>query len=319
MKKIFGSLSSTIKRVKHNINYKKKNMFIVLLYHRVVENYNYNQDDYLGTIITKKIFLEQLKYLKLHYNIISFDELPNYENTNNKKINVIITFDDCYVDNYNIVFPILKEMRIKASFFASTDYINAFKPIWDFDIFNALNSNNNNFILQEKKIGIDLERCKFKNNIDLIKYLINILKFKNKNSNIKIINEIFNKLKYKRDELKLDRCLNSAEIQEMSSHNMEFGSHGESHLSFSAMNKDESYNEMMNSKTKIESITGKKCNFFAFPFGSSIDYNLSNIETAKNVGFKYSLLNIHGINVYKNFALKRIIMHQKKDLKNILG
>ena len=319
MKKIFGSFSTIIRRVKHNINYKKKNIFIVLLYHRVIENYNNNQDDYLGTIISKKIFLDQLNYLKLHYNIISFDELFNYKNTKNKKINLLITFDDCYVDSYNIVFPILREMKIKASFFASTNYLNAFKPIWDLDIFNALNSNNNNFILQEKKIGINLERSKFKNNIEFIKYLIKILKFNNKKSNIRIINEIFDKLKYKRDNLELNRCLNTAEIQEMSSHNMEFGSHGESHLSFSTMNENESFNEMKNSKNKIENITGKKCNFLAFPFGSSADFNQSNIETAKKVGFKHCLLNIHGVNMYDNYAFKRIIMHQKKDLKYILG
>ena len=74
-----------------------------------------------------------------------------------------------------------------------------------------------------------------------------------------------------------------------------------------------------NHKKIIENITNKECNLFAFPFGSIDDFTQSNINEAKKIGFKYCLLNTHGTNIYDNYALKRIIMHQNKDLSSILG
>ena len=98
---------------------KKKYEVPVVMYHRVI-NKSENEGIH-GTYIYENIFSEHLKYLKdNNFSVITFEDLNNIGWRNrfdkNKKY-IIITFDDGYVDNYELAFPILKEFNFKATIF----------------------------------------------------------------------------------------------------------------------------------------------------------------------------------------------------------
>src|SRR5699024_10474131 len=64
-------------------------------------------------------FREQMQYLKRQgYNTLLFNE-----NSLNDSKNVCISFDDGYLDNYEIVFPIMKELNLKFNIFLETNAI----------------------------------------------------------------------------------------------------------------------------------------------------------------------------------------------------
>ena len=98
---------------------KKKYEVPVVMYHRVI-NKSENEGIH-GTYIYENIFREHMKYLKENnFSVITFEDLNNIGWRNrfdkNKKY-IIITFDDGYVDNYELAFPILKEFNFKATIF----------------------------------------------------------------------------------------------------------------------------------------------------------------------------------------------------------
>ena len=98
---------------------KKKYEVPVVMYHRVI-NKSENEGIH-GTYIYENIFREHMKYLKdNNFSMITFEDLNNIGWRNrfdkNKKY-IIITFDDGYVDNYELAFPILKEFNFKATIF----------------------------------------------------------------------------------------------------------------------------------------------------------------------------------------------------------
>ncbi|MBZ9626275.1 polysaccharide deacetylase family protein [Clostridium sp. FP2] len=88
----------------------------VLMYHKLT-TISAKQD---GLVVLQSAFRSQMNYLKTHgYNTISLDQF--YDNLSkgtalpNKP--VLITFDDGYVNNYTLAYPILKANKQKATVF----------------------------------------------------------------------------------------------------------------------------------------------------------------------------------------------------------
>jgi peptidoglycan/xylan/chitin deacetylase (PgdA/CDA1 family) len=102
--------------------------FKILTYHRVLDDANRKQaDTQPGMCVTRSSFYKQLVYLKNNYNIISLDKL--YELLNNGETvperTVAVTFDDGWIDNYTIAYPVLRELNLPATIFVATDMINS--------------------------------------------------------------------------------------------------------------------------------------------------------------------------------------------------
>ena len=86
----------------------------ILMYHHI--------DDTKGssTIVSEKNFRNQMKALKdAGYNTIHFDDLVEYTYNSKELPNnpICITFDDGYLSNYEIAYPILDELNMRATIF----------------------------------------------------------------------------------------------------------------------------------------------------------------------------------------------------------
>lgn len=86
----------------------------ILMYHRLI---NSEEDKGVHTIyydVNK--FEEQLKYLKENnFKTITFKDLYQLSKEGRKKEKyIILTFDDGYKDNYELLFPLLKKYDMKA-------------------------------------------------------------------------------------------------------------------------------------------------------------------------------------------------------------
>jgi len=88
----------------------------ILMYHHFAEYYERNP----GTIVSGERFKDQLQALQnAGYTTISFHELRDFVNygTPLPENPLIITIDDGYLSVYEVAFPILKELEMKATTF----------------------------------------------------------------------------------------------------------------------------------------------------------------------------------------------------------
>ena len=133
---IFRSVKKSIKKIKVKLKHHGALLFdhkpkvLVLVYHRVCPEVTFNP---LSTIVLYEIFKKQIDAILEKYPIISLSDALKQCNLGKPRnqIQIVLTFDDGYVDNYEIVFPILKKKGISAVFFLTTDYVGKGCPLRD--------------------------------------------------------------------------------------------------------------------------------------------------------------------------------------------
>ncbi|MGO4106271.1 polysaccharide deacetylase family protein [Paenibacillus sp. YAF4_2] len=93
----------------------------ILMYHSI----GINSQSTL--FVPPRVFQEQMEYLKMSgYNTITFKDLKSWKKGEailDKPI--LITFDDGYLDNFTIGYPILKRLEMKATIFITSDLVSS--------------------------------------------------------------------------------------------------------------------------------------------------------------------------------------------------
>src|SRR5262249_11795313 len=103
---------------------RRERRLFVLNYHRIGEMAG-NQLDDATFSATAERFREQVGYVKRWFAVPAADEvLDSLERGSFSNPTVLITFDDGYRDNYELAFPILRELDVPACFFVVTGLLD---------------------------------------------------------------------------------------------------------------------------------------------------------------------------------------------------
>ncbi len=254
-------------------------------------------------------FEKEILFFKKYFNLISLEDLKNYllNNLVLPKNSLLITFDDGYKDNYTYAYQVLKRNKVPAAIFLTTDFIdNITNLIWTDQVAYIINSTKKDYIRIPGFCKIRLKNNREGSIIELIEKL----KLMDDNKKNMIIQQLLDDLGINPDNIPRDSYLSTDEIMEMSRNKIYFGSHGCSHSILTRVDQIRAKNEIVNSKRRIEEITGKSVEFFAYPNGSFFDFNAQIIVFLKSAGYLGAFTTIPG--VYKNserldnFSLKRI-------------
>ncbi|QEM06829.1 polysaccharide deacetylase family protein [Mucilaginibacter rubeus] len=99
--------------------------------------------------------------------------------------------------------------------------------------------------------------------------------------------------------------MNAAQIKQLSAEGHVIGCHTQSHTDFRHLKPVEFEPQIAASKKKLEDITGKVVDYFAFPFGY---WNSKGLPELKKIGFKAAFqLDAPRDKTYPNLTMRRII------------
>ena len=84
----------------------------VLLYHHVIGDHTAFEN-----AVTAEEFREQLRHLGRHYTIVALTAEGHWQGYDADRVNILVTFDDGFIDNLTEALPILGEHRVRALFF----------------------------------------------------------------------------------------------------------------------------------------------------------------------------------------------------------
>ena len=102
-------------------NFFKKNDIRIIFYHDVVLK---NGSTYSKINVSK--YRQQMMYiLENGFETLTFSDLNNIDKlTSSNNMKILITFDDGFRSNYELVFPIMKELNLKFNIFLEVGAIN---------------------------------------------------------------------------------------------------------------------------------------------------------------------------------------------------
>ena len=256
----------------------------VIMYHGVSEN----PCPYNKRHTTKKDFIKHLIFLKKNCNIITLNQFFKKEFKKNK-INVAITFDDGYWNNYSIAKPILEELQVPATFFITGINNTKENYLWA-DFVNILSKSKIKSKLQIDSLTFELindtyfEKNTKKNLYEFIKnekadYDTKKLIFDNLNINEK--SKILTK-----ENKEFWKLMSDQEVKETANSKfIEIQSHGFFHNNLGTIDINLALKEASESKKYLENLTQKNIDTIGFPDGS---YSKEFIDK----------IDIHGINKF---------------------
>jgi peptidoglycan/xylan/chitin deacetylase (PgdA/CDA1 family) len=255
----------------------------IFMFHRVVETIT---DDILDTniCISKDNFLKILNIIKTHFRIISLNDLFGWKI--DKESCCVITFDDGWIDNFEIAFPILRDNRINATIFLPTGMIGTNNSFWFEQLQTIIN-------------WIGRDRCRLDKFEAYLKYnnlisddncynmltLYNALVVNLKRlhpSNIEVIvNDIGQEFIGSQSIFDKRTLLNWNEIEIMSNDGISFGSHCVNHSILTNLTAMEKRYEIFESKSDLLKKNINYVNCISFPNGNYDQQSLDVAEEAK--------------------------------------
>ncbi|MDQ6890482.1 MAG: polysaccharide deacetylase family protein [Bacteroidota bacterium] len=276
------------------------------MYHKIGEP----STDVWDIAVSEQHLEEHFLYLKKK-NIISLEELIGYLQKKKIKKNCIaITFDDGYLDNFLLAKPLLEKFRLPATFFIPTIDVGQQKEFWWDELEYIFLSVEElppaiSMVINGVDVTFDLSahyKLTFENKLKHKEWRA----YEETPPTIRceVFLKIWELLKPLKDEeqqayLKLIRawagvsvssrkdyqCMSVAEIKELSSHKLfQIEAHTETHIALGFQNEDLQKSEIVRNKTFLESITGKKTDLLAYPYGNFNDETLIAARQAGMLG-----------------------------------
>ncbi len=284
-------------------------MKIILCYHRISNYY----DDFNLMNVSIRNFEMHMCYLKNHFNLVSLEQLTERRNDENDQI--AITFDDGYRDVYCHALPILEKYQIPATAFIATENIDTDEENWPDIVMRACLQPalyHDYFDLENELTEMRChtrnlqERCEFYAVMGDVCARLSARSRKKQIHKLKVWAGIDGAGRESR------RILNSEEIQMLAdSPLIIIGSHTVTHPLLKYLAMEEQLNEIRDSQNKLEMITGKRINFFAYPYGNRDAFDTTTVSLLKQNGYKLAVTTeCNGIDAYTDiFQMPRCVVY----------
>ncbi len=237
---------------------------VVIMYHNVLPK---TKQDLNIRNISVADFHQSLAYLKKKVDVVPLREILTTKANSGR---VSITFDDGLLNNLYHALPVLEDLKLHATFFMPTPWINGNNMLWPDELSR---------ILRKVKGDVQFDDRRFtrvyKNQFRAV---IGGEKLENALLNIDPLSVDGILAKLKRDAgIDLDkdlapeeewRVMKGEEIKILSASNyVEIGSHSVSHKYLPQLNDQQLNSELVESKRYLEQVCQKDIDMFAFPFG----------------------------------------------------
>jgi len=288
----------------------------ILIFHRFAERTCWR---HMG----KDFFEEQIKMLKRKFEVISLEALSRHI-AEGRKIpanSVILTVDDGYEDFYQYAFPILKKYSMPATVYLSTDFID--KKIWlwpDRIRYVVWQTGLSRFSFRtheiEREYDLSAEQGRRAAWNDIADYCLTLWE-EDKNQFIRNLAQDL-KVSVPPEPTPGFTALTWQQIREMMKNGIDVGSHTCTHPRLVCVKKENLIREIVDSKKRLQDMTGVEVKSFCYPNGKKGDYDDNIREMVKRAGYTTAVVafcdirNIFDLFEWGRYGIDENMMHFEK-------
>jgi len=288
-----------------------KDSLLVLNHHRIGNP----EDDLFDPGVfsaTADMLDQQVTFLKRNHSLVTLEEALAFVDGTSKertrRCRVLITFDDGYLDNYKIAFPILRSHGVQGIFFLCTSLVGLnYIPWWDRIAYLVKTARQRRFSLgYPGDLAVDIDRDGFDTSLRAI-----LKHYKNPGNTdgARFIRELVEAAQGVEPPGTLRRFLNWDEAGEMICGGMAIGSHAQSHTVLSQLEPEKQLEELSESRAILKRHLGIEADALAYPVGAKTSFSAITEKLAQDVGYRAAFSFHGGVNLPKTmrrYDLKRV-------------
>lgn len=267
---------------------------VVLNYHRIGYPEQCPYDPALFSA-TPEAFAEQIAYFKRRFRVVSLAEAVDVVAHGTKEPALLITFDDGYIDNHNLAFPILRAHSVPATFFVATSFMSTNRVPWWDNIAHMLrhSSTLHPQITYPKPLQVDLSNFRLALKQILLAYksptMRNPERFLlqvSQATGVELLREAPEPL-----------FMSWEQVREMAQGGMDIGSHTHRHEILSALPAEEQESDLIVSKAAILQHAATPVETLAFPVGKKESFSQETRQALERTGYVAAFSFYGGVNL----------------------
>lgn len=273
-----------------------QNSAVILTYHGVLSGADDGQSFLDHNFVAEEAFERHLRFVTSHYRPISLEQLVACyrRNAPPPPRSIAVTFDDGFANNYTLAFPLLRRFSVPFTVFLTTGLIETDgAQLWTERVKRAI------YLHPATSVTLQLEGQTFACALDSApareasaRRVLQTLKRLPPHVRDRCVERIETACGRPpltpADRERYD-FLKWAQVRDMASAGVEFGSHTVSHPILTTLDDSTLADELRRSKGQIESELGVECYAFAYPNGSPADYGEREKRALRDAGYACAL------------------------------
>jgi peptidoglycan/xylan/chitin deacetylase (PgdA/CDA1 family) len=254
--------------------------------------------------VNARIFEQHVEFLKAHFEVVTPGSLAR-KRRGTDRIRVLLTFDDGFCNNAEVVAPILRRHQVPASFFICSRHSTPGKYLW-FSYLWALEEHfpEDRFCFRGECFDMSLG-CRAQTIRRLRETLLSLTPHPVAMDNA--IDEELPRLEDFIDRQQLtDRYAGMTEdqVRNLAADSLfSVGAHTMDHPFLTMCEPEEVFRQISENKAWIEGLTNRRCDTIAYPIG---EYDDRVLNQCREIGFAYGYAQTPKLGVHYNLELPRL-------------
>lgn len=316
---VFFKTLGVYRRLRH----RHRDKAVVLTYHGILPEIPRDEPEYgYRNFVTTRQFESHIQLLLKYYRPLKAADF--YEPENDISRGFLITFDDGFRNNYRYAAPILQKYGIQGCFFITTSLVNTRNFIWTEELTNLILKTGKTSVtipaVSEKPFSLETAAQREKASYAIRSQLKNT-PLQARQQAMAMLREqlcdVSPELLPEEEERYL--FMTWAEVRGMIDAGQLIGAHTHTHPMLSTLTEAESWVELKKSKELLEQHTGVPCLTLSYPNGEAVNFNETNIQQLRELGYRCAFTQIPLFNAKNDdlFRLRRINIPQKMPLSMV--